>query len=339
MGADPDPLLLRQLPRAGFGSYGIAPLPGRLDNSDAQVIGPSHIHAIRTILSIAMDAEICTQCHRTITSSEQVIVLDGRVLCSRCALHHQPVEVQKRYVPPPVETVSRRDPWTAPKRRRRQRSGGAGLFRGRMQKLALLLIVIGTAAYVFRAQLKDIIKRNQQPNITIPTSVDPKRIDWGISQLSVVRYGWIKPSGNRTPADRQFGVLVQMVNRSPLPSVNFRKRGLKGAEARWWFRVHEPKADFLNRLWRSVTGAKPVWRHSPWVQAAAITCRWSIKSSTRQSAQAAGFKMKAYVTFVPPAGRDCSWVDLRLFGHNMRATHPLTFRLPKPQVIAALRRP
>lgn len=90
-------------------------------------------------VSIRMDAEVCTRCHRTIQFAEQVVVLDGRIVCSHCALEHQPVEMQKRFLPPPAQSAVRRQFRQATKTRSRRKS--SRMLR-RLFLAAVVLIVI-----------------------------------------------------------------------------------------------------------------------------------------------------------------------------------------------------
>ncbi len=70
-----------------------------------------------------MDSEICTSCRQPIPSAEQLVVYNGRVVCSRCALKESTPAPKSKGVPPrPVATASapRRpaDPWAVNRRRR-----------------------------------------------------------------------------------------------------------------------------------------------------------------------------------------------------------------------------
>lgn len=286
-----------------------------------------------------MDAEICTKCLRTITSAEQVVVLDGQVVCARCALQHRPVEVQKRYIPPPSETGPHHDPWMAIKRKRRRRSGGVGLFRRRAQALALLFVFVGTVAYMFRTQLETIIGRHDKSTIRVPTSVEPQNADWGPCRISIADYGWLKSPLHREKTSRQFGVVLRMTNRSEIRSVSLKKRAKKSAEVRLWFRVHGLESNFWNRLWRSVTGAKPQWTPSPWVHASVITRQGWSKLPQRKSALAADHAVKLFLRFAFPTGRACSWVEMRLVGQHTGSPGTVTFRLPMPHAIGTSGRP
>ena len=113
-----------------------------------------------------MDSEICTRCHRPIPSAEQLVVLDGRVVCAHCAVQHQPVEVQKKDIPPPSESAfackKRRKPQARPST---GRNSGSLLFR-RLLIFAVALIVIVIIKSIFDKPIKRLA--DNPPPIATP---------------------------------------------------------------------------------------------------------------------------------------------------------------------------
>ena len=113
-----------------------------------------------------MDSEICTRCHRPIPSAGQLVVLDGRVVCAHCALQYQPVEVQKKHVAPPSESVAARNKRPMSQARRSRGRNPSRLFYRSLLRFAIVLIVIVIIKTIFDKPIK--IPADNPPPIATP---------------------------------------------------------------------------------------------------------------------------------------------------------------------------
>jgi len=274
-----------------------------------------------------MDAEICTKCHRAISTAEQVVVLDGRVVCSRCALQHRPVEVQKRYIPPPTEAVIRRDPWATPKRRRQRRSRRTGRFFREIYTLTAILAIAGAITFMFRLQIKTFIRQHTPPMMVVPRSIEPKCIDVGSYQISIASFGWSKP---KTASANRLGVVVQIMNRSKSTPIHSTISGSEQAQAELWFINPVRANNFWQRLWQWITGRKASWTSTGWINASPNLKR--LPSSVRMAKLtiAPGHSTDSHLHFIFHSTQACRWAKLRLSGQNMGRAGELVFKLPQP---------
>jgi hypothetical protein len=113
-----------------------------------------------------MDSEICTRCHRPIPSAEQLVVLDGRVVCAHCALQYQPVEVKRKYIPPPSESVFARNNRRKAQARPSRGGNSRSLLFRRLLIFAVALIVIVIIKSIFDKPIKRLA--DNPPPIATP---------------------------------------------------------------------------------------------------------------------------------------------------------------------------
>jgi len=267
-----------------------------------------------------MDGEICTKCHRTIPSASQLVVMNGKILCSRCALDFGHVEVQKQYIPPPASNMPTNDPWAARKRRPR-RTYKPGQF-GRLVKRLAAVALIGVAIWYFSPQLKPLIHRflpspqTAKRSLSLPRtlssaaiSAKPAMINANGWQVSIFRYGWVNVPHTSLETTRGLVVEVKLVAPSNVHLGQSPQWNLKYPDARIW----------------------PPARHqaaSEWMPASAV-------SLARPAGALSGHFLMEVIHFMFHGVHRCNWVTIRITNPVLPATKWMQFKLSRPPAISA----